>query len=110
MTEVNAEETFSGDAFVHINATTAVRVRISEFPEGSGRFGLDIRRFIQSDRYTGATRKGIWIPIENRSKEPVAARVVKQCCLALAKHLDVHPADLSQGVFGFDVPKSEEKC
>ena len=65
MTEQNNQE------LVWISETAAVRVRLSEFPAGSGQHGIDVRKFIQSEKYSGPTKKGIWIPTKNKSDIPI---------------------------------------
>ena len=50
-----------------VNESTIIRVQKNEFPEGSGKFYLDIRRFYwESERNPGwyPTRKGISIPFD----------------------------------------------
>ncbi|MFH1399497.1 MAG: PC4/YdbC family ssDNA-binding protein [Candidatus Woesearchaeota archaeon] len=40
---------------------TAVHIRIDEY---KGRKGVTIRKFIESDKYTGFTKQGLRVPIE----------------------------------------------
>lgn len=44
------------------NETTEIVVRVSEY---KGQMGLDIREYVTSDRYTGWSKSGVRIPIDD---------------------------------------------
>jgi len=43
------------------NETTEIVVRVSEY---KGQMGLDIREYVESERYTGWSKSGVRIPID----------------------------------------------
>jgi len=43
------------------NETTTIVVRVSEY---KGQMGLDIREYVESPRYTGWSKSGVRIPID----------------------------------------------
>lgn len=93
--------------FVDIASNVSIRVKIDEFPANSNNYGLDIRRYVTSQNYAGPTKKGIWIPVENRNKEPIAIYVAQAVVHILAKHLGVSPENLTQRVLKFPVREGE---
>ncbi len=44
------------EVWVEINESTKIRIEVSEFKE---QYRLDIREYIETERYTGFTKKGI---------------------------------------------------
>lgn len=55
---------FKSTMIGEIKLTDASRVRISTFDGRDGRKRVDIRLFLSGDRYTGPTRKGVSLPID----------------------------------------------
>ena len=71
---------------VWINNSQAISVRLSEFPAGSGQYGIDVRKTIQGERYSGFTKKGIWIPVESMNKAPIFRDVLKAMLKVFSDH------------------------
>jgi hypothetical protein len=40
------------------------KVRVSKFLGSDGKTRIDIRLFVSSEKYTGATRKGVSLPVD----------------------------------------------
>ena len=49
------------EVWIGVNDTTKIRIELTEF-KGVNRF--DIREYIESEKYTGFTKKGINLPTE----------------------------------------------
>ena len=71
---------------VWLNNSAAISVRLSEFPAGSGQYGIDIRKYISGERYSGFTKKGIWVPVESRNDEPIFKNVLQACVKVFCDH------------------------
>lgn len=65
MTAQESEGTgFKSTPIGEVKLTEASTVRISTFDGRDGRKRVDIRLFLSGDRYTGPTRKGVSLPID----------------------------------------------
>ena len=53
------------EVWVRVNDSTQIRIEVSEF---KGQYRLDIREYIETEKYTGLTKKGINI-LTNHARE-----------------------------------------
>ena len=53
------------EVWVRVNDSTQIRIEVSEF---KGQYRLDIREYIETERYTGLTKKGINV-LTNHARE-----------------------------------------
>jgi hypothetical protein len=53
------------EVWVRVNDSTQIRIEVSEF---KGQYRLDIREYIETEKYTGLTKKGINI-LTNYARE-----------------------------------------
>ena len=58
-------EGFKSTPVGEIKLTDSTMVKISTFDGRDGRKRVDIRLFLMGDRYTGPTKKGVSLPLEN---------------------------------------------
>jgi len=86
---------------VWLNNSAAISVRLSEFPAGSGQYGIDIRKYISGERYSGFTKKGIWIPVESRNNDQVFFEVLKCAIKVFADHKGYSYTELCKKLGGF---------
>ena len=49
------------EVWVRVNDSAQVRIEVSEF---KGQYRLDIREYIETEKYSGFTKKGINVPTE----------------------------------------------
>ena len=80
---------------IWLNNSAAISVRLSEFPANSGQYGIDVRKWLQTEKYQGFTKKGIWIPVETKTHEPIAFKVVIAFIEQLAECIEETPRQLA---------------
>jgi hypothetical protein len=56
--------TFKSTAIGEVKLTDSSLVRVSTFDGRDGRKRVDIRLFLSGERYTGPTKKGVSLPVE----------------------------------------------
>ncbi len=59
------QSTFKSTPVGEIKLTDATTVKISTFDGRDGRKRVDIRLFLSGEKYTGPTKKGVTVPLEN---------------------------------------------
>ncbi len=59
------QSTFKSTPVGEIKLTDSTIVKISTFDGRDGRKRVDIRLFLTGERYTGPTKKGVSLPLEN---------------------------------------------
>ena len=59
------------EVWVRVNDSTQIRIEVSEF---KGQYRLDIREHIETERYTGFTKKGVNV-LTNHAREIYKALV-----------------------------------
>jgi hypothetical protein len=62
--ETTEPSTFKSTMIGELKLTDSSLVRISTFDGRDGRKRVDIRLFLTGERYTGPTKKGVSLPIE----------------------------------------------
>ena len=63
--KVSLSEGFKSTPVGEIKLTDSTTVRVSTFDGRDGRKRVDIRLFLEGERYTGPTKKGVSLPLEN---------------------------------------------
>ncbi len=58
---VKKKDTNVREVWVRVSDSTQIRIEVSEF---KGLYRLDIREYVQTNKYTGFTKKGINVPTE----------------------------------------------